>query len=179
MADIEQTEQGWEDALGGMPEGSAKAFTAMRKAMESQISGALSLVAQEFTLDISEADALRKTTEDSQSLIDTAVELAMKRLIDYLTSGEGAARIKREVSNYFGTVNIDNSTLVEGDMMKWDATEGEWVKVTTSAQEVVIDMEYDVGTNKFNKNTMTVTVINPGSASGMTQITGGQLVEET
>jgi hypothetical protein len=64
-------------------------------------------------------------------------------------------------------------------MLKWDATNAKWVKVTPTTQTVVSDMQYDSTNHVVQKKTISLTIVAKGSESSWTTITGGTLVVES
>ena len=64
-----------------------------------------------------------------------------------------------------------------GDIIKWGGSA--WVKLTPTTQSVVSDVQYDSTNHLFQKKTITLTIIEKGSESAWTTITGGTLEEES
>jgi len=74
---------------------------------------------------------------------------------------------------------IDVDGPADGDMLIYDNATGTWIAASTDQKTMVTDMRYDSTSKQLQKKTLAVTVINPGTESAWTIITGGQAVEET
>ena len=75
-------------------------------------------------------------------------------------------------------------SLSDGDFLKWDGTNKKWIKtdaptVSTSTITVITDVQYDSGSHKLEKKTRTAGVVAPGAETGWGDISGGQFYEET
>jgi hypothetical protein len=58
-----------------------------------------------------------------------------------------------------------------GDILKWDGDK--WVKLTPSTQTVVSDVKWDTSSHVFQKKTIQLTILDKGTESSWTTITGG------
>ena len=68
------------------------------------------------------------------------------------------------------------SSIASGDIIKWDGSK--FIKLTPTTQTFVTDVLYDSGNHVIQKKTISCTVIDKGSESSPTTITGGQAVVE-
>ena len=70
---------------------------------------------------------------------------------------------------------ISITGMASGDMIQYNGSA--WVKVTPSQLTFVVDVRVDATNKQLQKNTQTAYVVNPGSPSGWTPITGGTMVQ--
>jgi hypothetical protein len=68
------------------------------------------------------------------------------------------------------------SGISSGDIVKWDGSK--FIKLTPATQTVVSDVQYDTTNHVVQKKTISLTIIEKGSESSWTTITGGQAVAE-
>jgi hypothetical protein len=68
------------------------------------------------------------------------------------------------------------SGISSGDIVKWDGSK--FIKLTPTTQTVVTDVQYDNINHVVQKKTISCTIIEKGSESSWTTITGGQAVVE-
>jgi hypothetical protein len=68
------------------------------------------------------------------------------------------------------------SGISSGDVVKWDGSK--FIKLTPTTQTVVSDVQYDSTNHVVQKKTVSCTIIDKGSESSWTTITGGQAVVE-
>lgn len=176
MADINQMENDWEDSLIGLDDKTVGALRVFKKNVDDQWTALAGLIASSAP-NTQPEEVSAQTKEDSGTIIDTAVEITLRRILAFI-GPQAASMISNAITNYFAApVNITN--IASGDIMIYDSEAGEWIGATTEEQTVVIDVQYDSTTKQLQKATRTITCINPGEASGWGMITGGQAVEET